>query len=111
MVISILKVKGWKHREGEQLSQESSCKAIGATGSSRTITDSKEFPVGPAVCAAAASASCLSSQKTPINEESTIGLHCSCNLKEPIEYRSYCECFCNLEFSFLSFCFLFFFFL
>lgn len=64
MMMSILKVKDPRHREGKQLSQESSCaaSAIGATGSSRTITGSEEFLVGPAVCAAAESASCLSSQ-------------------------------------------------
>lgn len=61
---------------------------------------------GLAVCAAAEcaeAASCLSSRHSPINEESMIGRPCSCNLKEPIEYRSYCERFCNSEIPFFFF--------
>lgn len=84
-------------REGKRLSQESSCLAAGATGLFRTITSPDEFVVGPGwVCSCRASLPFVLTI-SPINEGSTIGLPCSGNLKEPIEYRCYCERFCNLE--------------
>lgn len=61
MMISILEVKDLRCREGGQ-SGEQLLGPVGATDSSKTITGSEELPVGPAVCAAAESASCLSSQ-------------------------------------------------
>jgi len=61
MMISILKVKDPRCREGGQ-SGEQLLGPVGATGSAKTIRGSEGFPVGPAVCAAAESASCLSSQ-------------------------------------------------
>lgn len=61
MMFSILKVKDPRCREHGQ-SGEQLLGPVGATGSSRTITGSEGFPVGPAACAAAEFASCLSSQ-------------------------------------------------